>query len=58
MIDMIIYLMALCQVQQEALDTAEAVIREQGLVIESMESSLRDVEIDIEELEEILYQPI
>jgi hypothetical protein len=57
MIDMIIYLAALCQTQKEALDMAEAVIREQKLTISSMEAGLREMEGEIESLEAVLSLP-
>lgn len=40
MMDIILYLMAMCKIQKEALDMAETVIQEQSLVISSMEASL------------------
>jgi hypothetical protein len=57
MIDMIIYLAAVCMAQKEALDTAGAVIHEQKLAISNMESGLRELEDDIENLEELLSLP-
>jgi hypothetical protein len=51
MIDWIIYLVALCKTQQEALEAAEMVIQEQAAQLDVVDRNIQELEADVADMQ-------